>query len=72
MKTIIQNKSHGVTEKDQMNKIVKVLGTPSEIDLSFMSNSKRKAFFETYDNYSGKKFSSMLPSENDECIHLIK
>lgn len=67
-----KSKNHGVTEKDQMNMILKTLGTPSDSDLSFMNDSKRKAFFNTYEQYSGKKFSSLLPSENDECIHLIK
>lgn len=61
-----------VSEKDQMNIIIKVLGVPNDADLSFMDLPKRKAFFSTYDNYSGKKFSSIFPSENDEWIHLIK
>ena len=67
-----KNKPFGIGEKDQMNIIIKVLGMPSEVDLSFMNLSKRKAFFSTYDSYSGKKFSSIFPSENDECMHLIK
>ena len=68
----LTKKSNGVTEKDQMNIIIKALGTPSDSDLSFMNDSKRKAFLNTYEKYSGKKFSSIFPSENDDCIHLIK
>jgi len=61
-----------VSEKDQMNIILKFLGVPGDEDLSFLTESKKKAFRQTYETYSGKKFSSILPDEDDECIHLIK
>ena len=65
-------KLSGVTEFDQMNAIIKVLGDPDEDDLSFMSEAKRNAFIKTYDNFAGKNFSTIFPSENDEWIHLIQ
>lgn len=65
-------KSTNVTEKDQMNTIIKVLGVPDEYDLSFLTNAKRKAFYSTYESFKGRKFNSMFPAENDDCFHLLK
>lgn len=67
-----QPRGYGVTEKDQMNIIIKVLGLPSADDFSFMTEPKKKAFMATYTNYTGKKFSSMLPSEHDDCLDLLR
>ena len=67
-----KTKLSGVTEKDQMNKIIKVLGVPDSNDLSFMSSPKQKAFLATYEQYKGKKFNTIFPAEGDESIHLLK
>ena len=66
------NKIKGVTEKDQMNMIIKVLGALNDDDLSFLTGQKSKAFNATYENYGGKKLSSIFPSESEECLHLLK
>jgi mitogen-activated protein kinase 1/3 len=65
-------KSTNVTEKDQMNTIIKVLGVPDEYDLSFLTKAKQKAFYSTYETYKGRKFNSIFPAENDDCFHLLK
>lgn len=67
-----KTKLSGVTENDQMNKIIKVLGAPDSNDLSFMSSPKQKAFLATYEQYKGKKFNTIFPAEGDESIHLLK
>lgn len=67
-----KTKVNGVTENDQMNKIIKVLGVPDSNDLSFMSSSKQKAFLATYEHYKGKKFNALFPVEGDESLHLLK
>ena len=65
-------KLNGATDHDQMNIIIKVLGNPDTNDLSFMSEEKMQAFLKTYESFSGKNFASIFPSEDDECLSLIK
>lgn len=67
-----KTKKNGVTEKDQMNCIIKVLGQPSDNDLSFMNSSKQKAFRATYMDYTGKNLSTIFPDEDEECLHLLR
>ena len=62
----------GVTENDQMNKIIKVLGFPDGNDLSFLTESKVKAFNATYEHYTGKQLSLLFPDEDEEWISLIR
>jgi len=60
-----------VNENDQMNCILKVIGTPNNEDLSFMSKAKQKAFLNTYGKYQKKSFSSIFPDEDENWIHLL-
>ena len=69
-----ENKSmklYGVTEKDQMNWILKVIGVPNEEDLSYMNKAKQKAFLNTYEHYKRKNLNTLFPAEEDEWIHLL-
>lgn len=61
-----------VSETDQMNTIIKLLGVPSVDDLSFLTDPKRKAFMLTYESYSGKKLNTLFPDESEECLHLVR
>ena len=62
---------NGVTEKDQMNCIIKVLGVPKDEDFSHFTLSKKKAFLATYENYKGRNFWNIFPDEDDEWMFLL-
>ena len=57
---------------DQIQKIISVLGSPNEADLSFLKNEKQKAFVNKLARRTSQSFAVMFPNANPVAVDLLE
>lgn len=57
---------------DQIQKIISVLGSPNEADLSFITNEKQKAFVNKLARRTSQSFAVMFPNANPVAVDLLE
>ena len=57
---------------DQIQKIISVLGSPNEADLSFLKNEKQKAFVNKLARRTSQSFAVMFPNANSVAVDLLE
>lgn len=61
------------SDKDQLNVIMDVLGTPTEEDLSFVTDQTALTYLAEFPTHNNKiDFKKMFPYANDQCLDLMK
>lgn len=69
--TASKNKEKGVSKEDQLWVIIDKLGTPSEEDLSFVSDEQARSYVKNLPHAEKKNFKDMYPFPGDEAIDLL-
>jgi mitogen-activated protein kinase 1/3 len=68
-----KRKGSGFTERDQINVIMSVLGTPSEDDLSFVTDPTALNYIKEFPvDQAAEDFKKKFPFASDEALDLMK
>lgn len=69
--TKMRRAGHPSSDSDQLNVIFEVIGTPSQDELGFISDSTSLEYLKSFHHRERKEFSSVYPHSSPVLIHLI-